>query len=363
MKYCLHCGKQLPDEANFCAGCGTKVGAESTKSSQRTTTFDGEIHKCPHCGEVLKSFASVCPACGYELRGVEGSKAAMKFSETIRTVSNTSERNELLKTYVIPNTKEDIVELFNIACNSLQSISLQEDRESFLAWAVFIDRCYEKASMSFSNQPEYEYIVNKYQQVIGFIKQARRRGKLPRIISIISTVVFIAVVGIILLAIFAPIKIDFTEEMLIGESYQYVTEYLKEKGFRNIIFEEKYVYDSHAESGVVFDVKIDGKDTYKEGDKIDKGTAVLIQYYTKTKIEIGKKAGDLKGKNYLEVETYLRSLGFTNIRFEEKEGTWAEDILYQNNDVFDISINATSNFKSTTMFYFDDLIIITVYKT
>ena len=42
MKYCMNCGKQLPDDAKFCIDCGTPVNAESSK---RRVEQAGTVYK------------------------------------------------------------------------------------------------------------------------------------------------------------------------------------------------------------------------------------------------------------------------------------------------------------------------------
>lgn len=82
MRFCINCGKELPDGAKFCTGCGAKVFEENAQST-RKTVYDGEIHKCPNCGEILNSFVSICPTCGLELCGKKVSSALEKFIEKV----------------------------------------------------------------------------------------------------------------------------------------------------------------------------------------------------------------------------------------------------------------------------------------
>lgn len=39
MKYCIHCGKQLPEEAAFCERCGKPVGAGNAPAQQPVQTI------------------------------------------------------------------------------------------------------------------------------------------------------------------------------------------------------------------------------------------------------------------------------------------------------------------------------------
>jgi uncharacterized membrane protein YvbJ len=35
MKYCPNCGAQLPDNANFCGSCGTRIGASQPQFNEQ----------------------------------------------------------------------------------------------------------------------------------------------------------------------------------------------------------------------------------------------------------------------------------------------------------------------------------------
>ena len=52
--FCKKCGKELPQDACFCPGCGTPV--EQPKAS----TF------CPSCGNEMAPGVTVCDKCGYQ---------------------------------------------------------------------------------------------------------------------------------------------------------------------------------------------------------------------------------------------------------------------------------------------------------
>ena len=52
MRYtCKNCGCELPDDAQFCTRCGTKISAP----------------RCPSCGRILPEDAAFCTFCGTRL--------------------------------------------------------------------------------------------------------------------------------------------------------------------------------------------------------------------------------------------------------------------------------------------------------
>ena len=47
MLFCRYCGKQLLDDSKFCNGCGKSIDG-STRTEQRLSVFEGEIHMILH---------------------------------------------------------------------------------------------------------------------------------------------------------------------------------------------------------------------------------------------------------------------------------------------------------------------------
>lgn len=91
MPFCTKCGKELVNDAKFCANCGTAVMEPAAdlaawSANQRKQTFEGEIRKCPNCGEPLKSFMTSCPLCGHEIRGTAVSSIVKEFTNKLEAI-------------------------------------------------------------------------------------------------------------------------------------------------------------------------------------------------------------------------------------------------------------------------------------
>jgi len=93
MAFCMNCGKQLPDGAKFCDGCGTATGQVSNQTN-RQFEYEGTIHKCPNCGDIIDAYESVCEACGYEIRDRKASNSIRELAAKIQEIEKTRARTK-----------------------------------------------------------------------------------------------------------------------------------------------------------------------------------------------------------------------------------------------------------------------------
>lgn len=164
MAFCINCGQKLVEGAKFCANCGKAVDGNSS-NSQRKTAYVGEIYKCPNCGEMLGAFVSVCPSCGHEIRGAQSTSAISKLAEKLENATSEKQRIIIIKSFPIPNTREDIFEFMLLAASNFDSAyyatHLHEEDISD-AWLSKIEQCYSKAKLSFGGHPDFERIESIY---------------------------------------------------------------------------------------------------------------------------------------------------------------------------------------------------------
>lgn len=158
MAFCSNCGTEIKDGAKFCSECGVPIASEDSK---RETTYDGETHKCPNCGEILGAFVSVCPTCGHELRGASISSSLEQFSRKIEQASSDEQKVTLIRSFPIPNTKEDIFEFLILASTN---ISGEQQMMVFDAWIVKFEQSYQKAQLVIQNPVEIEKIKKMYEE-------------------------------------------------------------------------------------------------------------------------------------------------------------------------------------------------------
>jgi len=160
MAFCTECGHQLAEGAKFCYECGAKVNAPaSPRGEQRKTVYDGEIHKCPNCGEIIDAYDMICKSCGYEIRGRKNTSVVHELSLKLENTSDSQKKDELIRTFYIPNTREDIHEFFMLALSQVKIGGMNTD-----AWMVKLEQAYQKAELSFPNTQEFEYLKILYEK-------------------------------------------------------------------------------------------------------------------------------------------------------------------------------------------------------
>lgn len=170
----------IKDNQNVCLRGLGMVGTDGTKGNlyilprtisyehkttkahnqERKVSFEGEIRKCPQCGELIKAFMSNCPSCGYELRGVRTTSSVHEFAKQVAHSHKKSTKEELIRNFYIPNTKEDIIEFFILAVSNIET-----DAESREAWASKLEQTYQKARFTFGDTNEFKYIEQLYNNV------------------------------------------------------------------------------------------------------------------------------------------------------------------------------------------------------
>ena len=214
MAFCSNCGYQLAEEVNFCVKCGTKVNIqESSQDEVRKIAYDGEIHKCPNCGDILDAYESVCKACGYEQRGSKATSSVhelavrlQKIEEARLTSKNNSrfsfgqsseidqQKINLIRSFVIPNTKEDILEFAVLAASNVDASAyddsygilstLQNGRRKAVsdAWLAKLKQAHQKAKLVFIGDPRISEIESLYENTNKAIK--RVKGRVWKILGI-----------------------------------------------------------------------------------------------------------------------------------------------------------------------------------
>lgn len=230
MAFCMNCGQQLPEGAKFCSNCGTATGEVKAETAQRKTVYDGELHKCPNCGEIINAFVTICPTCNYELRGAKASSIVKEFANKLEQIEQSRETKKshsfisilfgsdgqlnktdeqkisLIRSFSIPNTKEDIFEFMILAASNIdlklyglgdKGVITASQRAVSDAWLAKFEQAYEKASFAFSTSPDFFGIKDIYDKKIKQLKI--KKLEIPMLILGIFALPFLTLLLVLIL--------------------------------------------------------------------------------------------------------------------------------------------------------------------
>ncbi len=284
MKYCTECGHELADGIKFCSECGNKVNIEKSKD---TVLKDGTVHKCPVCGEQLDSFVLKCPACGYELRGAKSSSSVREFASKVQEIefsrpkkklnismgiSATDEKLvSLIRNFVIPNTKEDLLEFMVLASSNINlkrynlfnKVSESQKMVSD-AWEAKFEQAYNKAQLTFEDSVEFSKINDIYSKKSNEINR-RKRGKSNFWLKVIAVPLALFVAFIVL-----GISITTVENKKIEEENNKLNAIVLE--VYEAINQENYVLARAKTATLVF-----AEDDWRNEDKWDKTREEMLK--------------------------------------------------------------------------------------
>lgn len=227
--YCPNCGKKLDDDALFCDECGTKIEKQKLSNDQtptvqetsaiieepakevartesveeirpeqkRANPKEGRLHKCPNCGELVSFDDVKCPSCGYEIRDREVNASVQSLFDKVLATEDLDKKIELIKTFPIPNTREDILEFMLLAKSNFDAkyyVTNKNIDSVSSAWLSKIDQCYAKAKILLCDKRDLDTVEDIYS---GIHKETKniQRSKLLLIIggfvAIIASVICI----------------------------------------------------------------------------------------------------------------------------------------------------------------------------
>lgn len=230
MAFCRNCGTQLAENSKYCQKCGKPVSVDTYRSSsQRQFDYEGKVYKCPNCGEILPSFVRNCPACGLELRGKKAVSSVREFALKLEAIearreyeppkTRPSKRNDsnsisktdeqkinLIQTFSIPNTKEDILEFMILATSNVNIYAVGHavdysaaETKIAEAWISKTKQVYEKAKAAYGTEQDFVQIENLYDSLNHEIKKAQRAEIMQPVIGIMC--IFGFLLGLILLCV------------------------------------------------------------------------------------------------------------------------------------------------------------------
>lgn len=380
MAYCTNCGSFVEDGAKFCGKCGAKMNVQSSsdtsaqakriRGSQRETVYEGEIHKCPNCGATLAAFVKSCPECGYELRGASSAYSVQEFSRSYASATSNSQKIDLIRTFVIPNTKEDILEFVILASSNINPSSYSRDnvvvsggvsqQDLTDAWMAKFEQAHQKANLMLTDDPYLEKINKLYTDEKKQLENAKTVSVGKKVLNVIFGNEFVKIMlPFVILMACIPLLFG-----LIGPSEKKLEKQVKQ--IEAYIAEENYdaalttaysmsddYSDSWSETRANLISRIEALQAEQKGEKLSREGMVQIPTQTLT----GKQASD--------VVAVFTKAGFTNVTSEPAQSDlltgWLDKLTETKGSVAEISIGGETSYSSGSWVSPDTPVIIRYY--
>lgn len=355
MAYCSNCGAQVDDNAKFCGICGNKMSAipQPPKTNARKTTYDGTIHKCPNCGVGLASFVKNCPECGYELRGADGAESVSEFAQRYSTANSNDKKVDLIRTFVIPNTKEDILEFAILASSNVDTAAYSRDtvvvsggvsqQEVSDAWMAKFEQAYQKATILLNGEPELKKIEALYEKKKKSLNTAKATSVGGKVVKGIFGNEFVKIMlPFVLLMALIPLIFGLSEcgtgsgEKKLEKQVKQVEAYIAEGNYDAALTTAYSMSQSYSSSWTETRANLIARIKSLQGQSENHDGQVQIP--TKS----------FYGDQYTDVVTIFEAAGFTNVKAEpytyDAIVGWMDKLLNAEGEVEEISINGETSY-------------------
>lgn len=176
MIFCSNCGNEAADGSKFCNVCG-KALIVPAKTEPTVTVL-----RCPSCGAIINSFTGKCKSCGCEFSGLEASRSIKEFTQKLAAMGTTEQRINLIKSFPIPNTKEDIMEYMILASSNIgyhEDINARREQADYEeAWLTKFIQAYQKAKLVFEHDNDFPKIQTMYENALSRRENIEKEHKI-----------------------------------------------------------------------------------------------------------------------------------------------------------------------------------------
>ncbi len=211
MGFCGRCGLKIDGNAAYCPRCGASTAVAALDRGRKLDVgcdSGDSLRKCPQCGEELATFALSCPCCGFRLKGRQPARSISELSRRLDEIesgrpqeakrkglfsrsSSNGDRNSvsptdqrkvtLIKSYPIPNTKEDLVEFVLLASTNVDPKALSgtsgataSEKAVSDAWYSKLCQAYEKARLVLADDSSLDALQMRYEATAAAVEKYRK---------------------------------------------------------------------------------------------------------------------------------------------------------------------------------------------
>ncbi len=154
--------------------------------SSSTTYKFGDVRKCPQCGAPVQAMQAICPECGHEFTNISANSSAEKLSAKLQQVSDKyaarnyrtslsdkinsvsaeekrekecrKEQAQVITSFPVPNTKEDLLEFAIMMRTGFKS---ERDATLSSAYRVKFKECVLKMKLMFPDDPMFKALLKQ----------------------------------------------------------------------------------------------------------------------------------------------------------------------------------------------------------
>ena len=138
------------------------VSHDSSADSSKPQSSASSKRRCPNCGAVLSDVGMKCPECGYVFETLSANLSSRKLFEELRSAKNNEQKIQLIKSFPIPNSKEDLLEFLLMSRPYLNNSKGPLASAYLIKYAECIGRC----KQFFPNDPDFSEHIVSYEKVL-----------------------------------------------------------------------------------------------------------------------------------------------------------------------------------------------------
>jgi len=155
------------------------------RKKEEPSTKIGRVRKCPQCGASVPSSKVVCPECGWEFDDTRDQESAVaRLSKELQKADGIlafKTKEQVISTFPIPKTKNDLLELTIFFQSRLQVGSMTEPA-LLKEYKIKYEECIMKAIQFYSDDKDFAELIAKY-------KKQKTQKKVTIAITIVVVVV------------------------------------------------------------------------------------------------------------------------------------------------------------------------------